>query len=155
LPHLRKGCAARIVNITSFGGKLAVPHLAPYCVSKFALAGFSDALRAELASKNIFVTTVAPGLMRTGSHKNAFFKGDHQKEFTWFSLGAGNPLVSMGADRAGSPDIERGSPKKTGTYCHAGSKISNYCAGSPSQFDGEDCQIGSSVASAIASSNTK
>ena len=100
LPHLRKGCAARIVNITSFGGKLAVPHLAPYCVSKFALTGFSDALRAELASKNIFVTTVEPGLMRTGSHKNAFFKGDHQKEFTWFSLGAGNPLVSMGADRA-------------------------------------------------------
>ena len=100
LPHLREGCAARIINITSFGGKLAVPHLAPYCVSKFALVGFSDALRAELASKNIFVTTVAPGLMRTGSHKNAFFKGDHQKEFTWFSLGAGNPLVSMGADRA-------------------------------------------------------
>jgi NAD(P)-dependent dehydrogenase (short-subunit alcohol dehydrogenase family) len=91
LPHLREGCAARIVNITSFGGKLAVPHLAPYCVSKFALAGFSDALRAELASKNIFVTTVAPGLMRTGSHKNAFFKGDHQKEFTWFSLAAGPP----------------------------------------------------------------
>jgi NAD(P)-dependent dehydrogenase (short-subunit alcohol dehydrogenase family) len=100
LPYLRKGCAARIVNITSFGGKLAVPHLAAYCVSKFALAGFSDALRAELASKNIFVTTVAPGLMRTGSHKNAFFKGDHQKEFTWFSLAAGNPLISMGADRA-------------------------------------------------------
>jgi len=100
LPHLRKESAARIVNIASFGGKLAVPHLAPYCVSKFALTGFSDALRAELASQNIFVTTVAPGLMRTGSHKNAFFKGDHQKEFTWFSLGAGNPLVSMGADRA-------------------------------------------------------
>jgi NAD(P)-dependent dehydrogenase (short-subunit alcohol dehydrogenase family) len=46
LPHLRKRCAARIVNITSFGGKLAVPHLAAYCVSKFALTGFSDALRA-------------------------------------------------------------------------------------------------------------
>jgi short-subunit dehydrogenase len=100
LPYLREDCATRIVNITSFGGKLAVPHLAPYCVSKFALSGFSDVLRAELASKNIFVTTVAPGLMRTGSHKNAFFKGDYEKEFTWFSLAAGNPLISMGADRA-------------------------------------------------------
>ena len=79
---------------------MAVPHLAPYCVSKFALVGLSDALRAELSSKNISVTTVAPGLLRTGSHKNAFFKGQHRKEFAWFSLGASNPLVSMDADRA-------------------------------------------------------
>ena len=60
----------------------------------------SDALRAELSSKNISITTVAPGLLRTGSHKNAFFKGQHRKEFAWFSLGASNPLVSMNADRA-------------------------------------------------------
>ena len=100
LPHLYKSQFARVVNIASFGGKVAVPHLAPYCVSKFALVGLSDALRAELFAKNIFVTTVAPGLLRTGSHKNAFFKGQHRKEFTWFSLGASNPLISMDADRA-------------------------------------------------------
>ena len=45
-------------------------------------------------------TTVAPGLLRTGSHKNAFFKGQHRKEFAWFSLGASSPVVSMDADRA-------------------------------------------------------
>ena len=90
---------ARIANIASFGGKVAVPHLAPYCVSK-SLAGLSDALRAELSSKNNFITTVAPGLLRTGSHKNASFKGQHRKEFTWFSLGASDPLVSIDADRA-------------------------------------------------------
>ena len=100
LPHLYRSHFARIVNIASFGGKVAVPHLAPYCVSKFALVGLSDALRAELSSKNISITTVAPGLLRTGSHKNAFFKGQHRKEFAWFSLGASNPLVSMNADRA-------------------------------------------------------
>src|SRR6202035_5876109 len=100
LPYLYKSHFARVVNIASFGGKVAVPHLAPYCVSKFALVGLSDALRAELSSKNVSVTTVAPGLLRTGSHKNAFFKGQHRKEFAWFSLGAGNPLVSMDADRA-------------------------------------------------------
>jgi NAD(P)-dependent dehydrogenase (short-subunit alcohol dehydrogenase family) len=100
LAHLSKSRFARIVNIASFGGKVAVPHLAPYCVSKFALVGLSDALRAELSSKNISITTVTPGLLRTGSHKNAFFKGQHRKEFAWFSLGAGNPLVSMDADRA-------------------------------------------------------
>lgn len=38
--------------------------------------------------------------MRTGSHKNALFKGEYRKEFAWFSLGAANPLVSMGADIA-------------------------------------------------------
>ncbi|MBV8097744.1 MAG: SDR family oxidoreductase, partial [Verrucomicrobia bacterium] len=100
LPFLRGRSAAWIINIASFGGRVAVPHLAPYCVSKFALAGLSESLGAELSAENIFVTTVTPGLMRTGSHKNALFKGDHRKEFTWFSLGAANPLISMGADRA-------------------------------------------------------
>jgi short-subunit dehydrogenase len=100
LAYLSKSLCARIVNIASFGGKVAVPHLAPYCVSKFALVGLSDALRAELSSRNISITTVTPGLLRTGSHKNAFFKGQHRKEFAWFSLGASNPLVSMDAERA-------------------------------------------------------
>ena len=67
LPHLRKRGGGRIVNISSFGGRVAVPHLVPYCASKFALAGLSDSLRAELAQDNIHVTTVCPGMMRTGS----------------------------------------------------------------------------------------
>jgi NAD(P)-dependent dehydrogenase (short-subunit alcohol dehydrogenase family) len=116
LPYLSKSCFARIVNIASFGGKVAVPHLAPYCVSKFALVGLSDALRSELSSRNISVTTVMPGLMRTGSHKNAFFKGQHRKEFAWFSLGAGNPLISMEADRAAGQILDaarRGQPELT------------------------------------------
>ena len=90
----------RIVNISSLGGKVAVPHLAPYSASKFALTGFSDAIRAELARDNIHVTTVAPGMMRTGSHVNAKFKGKHDMEFAWFAASAGAPLISMNADRA-------------------------------------------------------
>lgn len=80
LPYLqnRRGCS---VNIASFGGKLAVPHLLPYCVSKFALVGLSDGLRAQLAERKFSVTTVARGLMRTGSHKNALFNGAHRQEF--------------------------------------------------------------------------
>ena len=46
------------------------------------------------------VTTVVPGLMRTGSHLNARFTGRAGKEFTWFSLGASLPLISMDAERA-------------------------------------------------------
>lgn len=106
LPLMPRERGGRIVNVSSFGGKVAVPHLAPYCASKFALAGLSDALRAELAQDNISVTTVCPGLMRTGSHLNAFFKGEHRKEFTWFSLGAALPLASMDAGRAARQIVE-------------------------------------------------
>ncbi len=100
VPEMRLWGGGRIVNISSIGGKVAMPHFAPYSASKFALTGFSDAIRAELARDNIQVTTVAPGLMRTGSHVNAKFKGKHDAEFAWFSAGAGAPLISMDADRA-------------------------------------------------------
>src|SRR4030095_1121669 len=91
-PEMRTWGGGRIINISSIGGKVAVPHLAPYSASKFALTGFSDAIRAELARDNIHVTTVAPGMMRTGSHVNAKFKGKHDMEFAWFSASAGAPL---------------------------------------------------------------
>jgi NAD(P)-dependent dehydrogenase (short-subunit alcohol dehydrogenase family) len=105
IPHLRRRGEGRIVNIASIGGKMAVPHLAPYCASKFALVGLSDALRAELARDRIHVTTVTPGLMRTGSQGNAKFKGDHRAEYTWFSLSAALPIVSIRAERAAAQII--------------------------------------------------
>src|SRR6266542_2220554 len=83
VPDIRTGGGGRIVNISSIGGKVAVPHLAPYSASKFALTGFSDAIRAELARDNIHVTTVAPGMMRTGSHVNAKFKSKHDVVFAF------------------------------------------------------------------------
>ncbi len=99
LPYLLSRPQARIVNITSIGGKISVPHLLPYCCAKFAAVAFSEGLRAEL-SPRVKVTTVVPGLMRTGSHLNALFKGDHAKEYAWFSLGAATPVVSISAERA-------------------------------------------------------
>jgi NAD(P)-dependent dehydrogenase (short-subunit alcohol dehydrogenase family) len=119
LPEMRLWGGGRIVNITSIGGKVAMPHFAPYSASKFALTGFSDAIRAELARDNIQVTTVAPGLMRTGSHVNAKFKGRHGAEFAWFSAGASAPLMSMGADRAARKILaacRRGQPSLTLTF---------------------------------------
>src|SRR5688500_2149705 len=100
LPHLRRRGGGRIVNISSIGGKVAVPHLLPYSASKFALTGFSEGLRAELLKDNIYVTTVCPGLMRTGSPRNAFFKGRHREEYTWFHVSDALPGSSMSADRA-------------------------------------------------------
>src|SRR5436190_4735206 len=70
-PHMRQQGGGRIVNVSSIAGKIAVPHLLPYVMSKFALAGLSEGLQAEVARYGIHVTTVYPGLMRTGSHVNA------------------------------------------------------------------------------------
>jgi NAD(P)-dependent dehydrogenase (short-subunit alcohol dehydrogenase family) len=100
LPHMRQGGGKRIVNISSIGGKIAVPHLLPYSASKFALTGLSEGLRSELASQGIAVTTVCPGLMRTGSTYNATFKGQHRQEFAWFHLSNAIPGVSVSAARA-------------------------------------------------------
>ena len=106
LPHLRRSAAARIVNIASIGGRVAVPHLAPYCASKFALVGLSEALGVELAREGIRVTTVSPGLLRTGSHVNAKFKGQHDKEFDWFSTSDNFPLDSTSAESAARQIVE-------------------------------------------------
>ncbi len=100
LPVMRRQRHGRIVTITSIGGKVSVPHLLPYCTAKFAAVGFSEGLRAELGRGPVTVTTVVPGLMRTGSHLQARFTGQAEKEFTWFALGASLPLVSMDAERA-------------------------------------------------------
>jgi NAD(P)-dependent dehydrogenase (short-subunit alcohol dehydrogenase family) len=100
LPHMRPTNEGRIVNIASIGGKLSVPHLVPYSSSKFALVGLSEGLRAELQASGILVTTVCPGLMRTGSPRHATFKGQHDAEYTWFSLADNVPLLSMNVERA-------------------------------------------------------
>lgn len=116
IPHMRHRGGGRIVNIASIGGKIAVPHLAAYCASKFALVGLSDAVRSELARDQIYVTTVAPGMMRTGSHVNAQFRGNHAAEFAWFSAGNSAPLISMKVERAAAKILNacrRGQPELT------------------------------------------
>jgi short-subunit dehydrogenase len=106
LPQMLARGRGSIVNITSIGGKIAVPHLLPYSASKFAAVGFSEGLNAELRSRGVRVTTVCPGLMRTGSHLNAIFTGDAEREYRWFSLSAGLPGVSTSA-RAAARKIVR------------------------------------------------
>jgi len=100
LPSMRERGAGRIVNITSIGGKLGIPHLLPYSASKFAALGFSQGLRAEVGRDGVAVTTAIPGLMRTGSPRNAIFRGRHRAEYAWFSIGDSLPGVSVSADEA-------------------------------------------------------
>jgi NAD(P)-dependent dehydrogenase (short-subunit alcohol dehydrogenase family) len=106
LPHLRKqqplsgNRRAAIVNIASISGKIAVPHMLPYTTAKFALVGFSEGLHAELRHKGIRVTTVCPGLMRTGGEDHANIVGDVEFERRWFNFAANTPVIAVSAKYA-------------------------------------------------------
>jgi len=100
LPSMRERRAGRIVNITSIGGKVSVPHLLPYSTSKFAFVGYSEGLRAELVRDGIVVTTIVPGLMRTGSPPHATFAGQSRKEYALFALADALPGTSVGVEYA-------------------------------------------------------
>ena len=100
LPSMRQRGEGRIVNISSLGGKVAVPHMLPYSSSKFALVGLSEGFRAEVRQHGVYVTTVCPGLMRTGSAKQAILKGQHKKEYAWFSVADALPGITMSAETA-------------------------------------------------------
>jgi len=100
LPAFLNRNSGQIVNITSIGGKVGVPHLLPYTCAKYAATGFSEGLRSELTPTGIQVTTIAPGLMRTGSYNAATFKGNQAAEAAWFSLSSNLPGLSMNASRA-------------------------------------------------------
>jgi short-subunit dehydrogenase len=128
LPGMRERRRGSIAVITSVGGKLAVPHLLPYAGAKFAAVGFAEGLRAETAADGVRVTTVVPGTMRTGSQINAAFKGRHRSEYSWFSLAASLPLISVDVTRAarrviaaierGDAEVIIGLPAKVGTRMH-------------------------------------
>jgi NAD(P)-dependent dehydrogenase (short-subunit alcohol dehydrogenase family) len=97
---MRARGGGRIANISSIGGIVSVPHLLPYSASKFALVGLSQGMHTELARDNIVVSTIAPGLMRTGSSRRVLFKGDHEKDYGWFAVSDSLPLLSMAPSRA-------------------------------------------------------
>ncbi|MGF6881725.1 NAD(P)-dependent dehydrogenase (short-subunit alcohol dehydrogenase family) [Nocardia sp. GP40] len=70
------GRPARIATVSSALGLIGSAHHAPYCASKFALRGFTEALRAELAGTNVAVTAVYPGGIRTSISRSAWLAPD-------------------------------------------------------------------------------
>jgi short-subunit dehydrogenase len=102
IPHMKERGEGRIVNISSVGGKVSLPHQIPYSASKFALVGLSEGMRSELKKDGILVTTVCPGLTRTGSPRNVIVKGQHEKEYAWFNIVDSSPLVSWSAENTAS-----------------------------------------------------
>ena len=84
LPMLKKGHRPAIVNISSIAGKRGIPARSEYSASKFAVQGFSEALRAELAKDGVDVLVVCPGLTQTNFSQNmieqkALVKLDHMR----------------------------------------------------------------------------
>ncbi len=106
LPDMQARRFGRIVHVASFGGKVSVPHLLPYSTSKFALVGYSEGLRAEVARDGVLVTTICPGLIRTGSPRQAMVRGQHEKEYAWFKIGDSLPGFSASAEYVASEIID-------------------------------------------------
>lgn len=71
LPHLLERPQAQIANVSSVFGLIAPPGQAPYCASKFAVRGFSEALRRELAGTGVGVSVIHPGGIKTAIAKSA------------------------------------------------------------------------------------
>lgn len=114
LAVMRPRGSGRILVITSLGGKVPAPHLLPYTVAKHAAVGFAEGLRVEARRHGVTVTTAVPGLMRTGSPRNALFTGDRAAEYRWFSVADSLPLLSMDGERAAAKLIRaalRGTPE--------------------------------------------
>ncbi len=100
LPRMRARRRGTVVNVTSIGAAVGVPHLAAYDAAKFALRGWSEALGAEEARNGLSVVTIVPGLMRTGSFGHALVKGRRYAEASLFSLSASLPLLTVSAEYA-------------------------------------------------------
>jgi NAD(P)-dependent dehydrogenase (short-subunit alcohol dehydrogenase family) len=131
VPAMRRRGFGRIVNVASIGGRIAVPHLGPYCASKFALVGLSDAVRTELDQYGIRVTTVSPGLMRTGSPSHADMKGRHEAEYAWFAIADSMPGLSTSAESAARKIIDAcryGDPELTITLPARMAMMANHLA---------------------------
>ena len=115
IPHMKRQGEGRIGNVVSVGGKVAVPHMLAYSASKFALAGFSEGLRAELVKDNIFLTAIYPGTIRTGGHRHAEVKGDREAEYSWFALSDTIPGLSTSAEACGEAlwdAVKHGEPER-------------------------------------------
>jgi short-subunit dehydrogenase len=129
MPQMLARGEGAIVNIASIGGKVAFPHLLPYVASKFALTGWSQGLRAELSGKGIRVTTVSPGVMRTGSHIQARYSGDSKSEYQWFASAASFPGTATDAKTAARKIVKallRGSAEvAVGLQAVAASRLCN------------------------------
>ena len=80
LPHFLNRGSGTIVNVSSIGGKVPVPYLAPYNTSKFAVTGLTEALHSELAPKGVHVCGIYPNLIKSDFMERALFRGKSEED---------------------------------------------------------------------------
>lgn len=100
LPSMRERGRGRIGIVTSIAGLIPVPHLVAYSAAKHGAVGFARGLAEELAGSGISVSTIIPGLMRTGGHWRADYRGRPTAEYGWFTALSAMPIVATDAERA-------------------------------------------------------
>ncbi|MFP4499156.1 MAG: SDR family oxidoreductase, partial [Vulcanimicrobiota bacterium] len=79
-PHMKKKKDGFILNISSGAGKNGIPNMAGYCASKFAVAGFSEALALEAKPNDVRVSVLYPGSINTGFHEKIGAEPPNQKK---------------------------------------------------------------------------
>jgi NAD(P)-dependent dehydrogenase (short-subunit alcohol dehydrogenase family) len=99
LPHMRSRRFGRIVNITSIGGKVPVPHQAAYATGKYAATGWSETLSIELAKEGVYVSTLTPPPLRNGAPLHVHFNGRVEEEFQWFTSTLLSPMTATRTER--------------------------------------------------------
>ncbi|MGW5304160.1 SDR family NAD(P)-dependent oxidoreductase [Streptomyces griseoluteus] len=130
LPHLRRSPhGGRLGLIGSVGALVSPPHLVPYSCAKAAVRALGEGLRAETAGSAVSVTTVHPGLMRTGSHLQAEFGGQAEEEYAWFSALSGAPVLSMDAERAAEKIVQAVERRRTRTVLTPAARLASMAHG--------------------------
>ncbi|MFO7617224.1 MAG: SDR family oxidoreductase [Bacteroidales bacterium] len=80
IPHLRQSIAGKIINISSIGGLIGLPFQGAYSAAKFAVEGYTEALRLELKPFGVHVSVVNPGDFHTGFTSNRTIVGRENEE---------------------------------------------------------------------------
>ena len=111
LPQLLSSDDARIVNVSSVFGLISPPGQCAYCASKFAVRGFSNALRHELTGTRVGVSVVHPGGVATAIARNARVSHAASAEEVRRRLGLAEKLLRMPPEQAGEI-IVRGVEKR-------------------------------------------
>jgi NAD(P)-dependent dehydrogenase (short-subunit alcohol dehydrogenase family) len=106
LPQMRANRFGRIVNVTSIGGKLPIPHQAAYVAAKHATTGWSETLALELEQEGITVSTITPPPLRNGAPLHAHYNGQREAEFMWFASALTSPLSAIDAERVAQVVVE-------------------------------------------------